>query len=85
MIVVDDVASAGASIRGAADQLREAGLVVERAAVLVDRGGGAGPALAAEGIDLRSVTDLAAVVETLETAERIGADAARRVRAFLEA
>lgn len=81
VVVVDDVATSGTSILEAAASLREAGLVVRDAVVLVDRGGGAREALRAEDITLHPVTTLGAVVEHL--APRLDPAILDAARAFL--
>lgn len=81
--IVDDVITSGTSILEAADRLRTAGLLVDRAVVLVDRGGGGREALVDAGIDLRSVLGLSDVVEELARGGRISESDLRRVREFL--
>ena len=54
-VIVDDVATTGASILKAADAAREAGAVVECALVLIDRAEGATEALAGARIRLRAI------------------------------
>ncbi|NIR39036.1 MAG: bifunctional orotidine-5'-phosphate decarboxylase/orotate phosphoribosyltransferase, partial [Actinobacteria bacterium] len=83
VVVVDDVATSGISVLEAVGRLREAGCIVDTAVVLVDRGGGADGALAAEGVALRSVTSLQAITERLEALGRIDAEQARAVYRFL--
>jgi len=85
VVVIDDVATSGSSVLGAVDRLRGAGLVVERAVVLIDREGGAGQALAKQGVRLHSVMKLSDVVGLLLEAGRISEGEARRVREFLVA
>ena len=85
VVVIDDVATSGSSVLDAAERLRGAGLVVERAVVLIDREGGAGAALAEQGIRLNSVMKLSDVVGLLFEAGRISEGEARRVREFLAA
>lgn len=83
VVVLDDVATSGISILGTVARLREVGCVVDTAVVLVDRGGGADEALAAEGVALRAVTSLQAVTERLEALGRIDSDLAGDVYRFL--
>ncbi|MEE9206536.1 MAG: orotate phosphoribosyltransferase [Acidimicrobiia bacterium] len=83
VVVIDDVATSGSSVLDAVDRLRGAGLIVERAVVLIDREGGAGAALAEQGIRLNSVMKLSDVVGLLLEAGRISEGEARRVREFL--
>ena len=52
VLIVEDVATTGGSIVRSAHILREAGLVVDRALVVVDREEGAGEALKEAGIEL---------------------------------
>jgi len=65
VVLVDDVATSGASGLEAAAGLREAGLVVEHLVVVVERDPAARIALAAAGITLHAVTTLAGVVADL--------------------
>ncbi len=83
VVLVDDVATSGASAIEAAALLREAGLVVEDLVVLVERDPAARAALKAAGIRLHAVTTLAGVVDDLETRGAIRADEAAAVRTFL--
>ncbi len=55
VLVIDDVASQGQSILDAAEAVREAGGIVTKGLVLVDREGGASALLKEHGIDLISV------------------------------
>ncbi len=55
VVLIEDVATSGWSIMRAARVLREAGLTVDEARVVVDREQGAEHALKAEGIALRSL------------------------------
>jgi orotate phosphoribosyltransferase len=85
VVVVDDVATSGISVLDAAGRLRRAGMEVDAAVVLIDRGGGAGAALAEAGVELRSVLRLAEVVESLRVSSRISDAEADRVAEFLGA
>ncbi len=85
VVVIDDVATSGISVLDAVARLRGAGLEVGVAVVLIDRDGGAAEALEAEGVELRAVTGLGAIVESLRTAGRISEVEADRVREFLHA
>jgi len=53
VLIIEDVATTGGSIVRSAEILRGAGLIVERALVVVDREEGAVEALRREGIELR--------------------------------
>lgn len=59
VLLVEDVATTGTTMLESLALLREAGLLVERAACVVDREEGAGPALAAQGVELRSLVKAA--------------------------
>ncbi len=83
VVVVDDVATSGTSILEAVAGLRDSGLVVDRAVVLIDRGGGAAASLAAAGIALQSVMQLTDVVGWLLAFGRISESEAARVYEFL--
>jgi len=60
-LLVDDVATTGGSLAGAVEALRSAGVKVEDAVVVVDRGEGARERLASLGVRLHALTTLAAV------------------------
>ena len=85
VVAVDDVATSGISVLDAVGRLRGAGMEVEAAVVLIDRGGSAGAALAAAGIELRSVLSLSEVIESLRSSNRISDAEADRVLEFLGA
>ena len=55
VLLVEDVATTGKTMLESLALLRAAGLHVGRAACVVDREQGAGPALRAEGVELRSL------------------------------
>jgi uridine monophosphate synthetase len=83
VVVVDDVITSGISALAATVQLEAAGLMIDRAVVLVDRRGGGREALAARGIDLHAVLDLREVVEALAASGRITDSERDRVVEFL--
>jgi uridine monophosphate synthetase len=58
IVVIDDLATTGGSKIEAIQKLEEAGLKVRDVVVLIDRGQGAGPMLAAAGYQLHSVVAL---------------------------
>lgn len=64
VVLIDDVATSGISLLEAAAVLRGAGLVVERALVLIDRESGATAALAADGITLSALYTLSDLTPT---------------------
>ena len=84
VVVLDDVATSGGSILGAVHALREAGLVVTDAVVLIDRLAGAEQALAQEGVRLHAVYRLTDLVEQWRAAGRIAPSQVEEIRSFLE-
>lgn len=82
-VVVDDVATSGSSILGAVARLRQAGMNVSAAVVLIDRGEGAAAALVANGIELRSVLRLPQLVELLRDSGHVTSSEAARVLEYL--
>ncbi len=61
-VLVDDVATTGGSLASAVEALREAGVIVEEAVVILDRGEGAAERLSGLGVRLYSLTTLGEVV-----------------------
>lgn len=59
VLLLEDVATTGKTMVESIAILRAAGLLLARAACVVDREQGAGPALAAEGVELRSLVKAA--------------------------
>ena len=59
VLLLEDVATTGKTMVESVALLREAGLVVDRAACVVDREQGGAPALAALGVELRSLVKAA--------------------------
>ena len=55
VVVIEDIATTGQSAVDAVEALREAGAVVERVLVVVDRGEGAGELLAGAGVELEAL------------------------------
>jgi uridine monophosphate synthetase len=70
-IVIEDLVTTGDSILRAAAVLREAGLQVGEAVVLIDRQQGGRAALAAQGIRLHAVLTLSRLLESLLAHDRI--------------
>ena len=58
VLLVDDLITGGASLRDTTDMLRSAGLVVQDAFVLIDRGAGGADSLRREGVKLHSLLTL---------------------------
>ena len=63
---MDDLVTGGGSIASTAERLREAGLLVRDAFVLVDRQQGARERLRAEGINMRAALELAGYPQSSE-------------------
>lgn len=63
VLIVEDVATTGGSVVRSVDILREAGLIVERALVVVDREEGAAEALEEIGIELIPLIKMSQIME----------------------
>lgn len=64
VLLIEDVATTGKTMVESIALLREAGLVVQHAACVVDREQGGGPALAAQGVELRSLVKAAELLKS---------------------
>ena len=84
-IILDDLVTGGGSIAETASSLREAGLRVRDAFVLVDRQQGAKERLRSEGINLRAVLSLEVILNYLMSSGLIEEEQYRRSMAYLEA
>jgi orotate phosphoribosyltransferase/uridine monophosphate synthetase len=82
-IIFDDLVTGGGSIVDTAEQLREAGLLVKDAFVLVDRQQGARERLKAEGINLRSALTLEVLLNHLMANNEIDKTWYRRCMDYL--
>ena len=83
-IIVDDLVTGGGSIAETAASLREAGLLVRDAFVLIDRQQGARERLRSEGINLRAVLTLQVILNYLMSSGLIEEAQFRRSMAYLE-
>ena len=83
-IIMDDLVTGGGSIADTAASLREAGLLVRDAFVLVDRQQGARERLRAEGINLRSALILQVILNYLMSSGLIEEKWFRRCMEYLE-
>jgi len=83
-IIMDDLVTGGGSIAETASRLREAGLLVRDAFVLVDRQQGARERLRSEGINLRAVLTLQVILNYLMSSGLIEEEQFRRSMAYLE-
>lgn len=84
-IIMDDLVTGGGSIAETAERLREAGLLVRDAFVLVDRQQGARERLKKVGINLRSALTLEVILNYLMSSGLIEEEWYRRCLAYLEA
>jgi orotate phosphoribosyltransferase/uridine monophosphate synthetase len=83
-LIIDDLVTGGGSIADTASRLREAGLLVRDAFVLVDRQQGARERLRSEGINLRAVLTLQVILNYLMSSGLIEESQYRRSMAYLE-
>ena len=84
-IIMDDLVTGGGSIAETAAKLREAGLLVRDAFVLVDRQQGARDRLKADGINIRAVLTLEVILNYLMSSGLIEEEQYRRSVEYLEA
>jgi orotate phosphoribosyltransferase/uridine monophosphate synthetase len=84
-IIMDDLVTGGGSIAETAEALREAGLMVHDAFVLIDRQQGARERLRREGINLRSALTLEVLLNFLRYNDLIEEDWHRKSIAYLQA
>jgi len=84
-IIMDDLVTGGGSIIETAERLREAGLLVKDAFVLVDRQQGARERLKAEGINLRAALSLEVILNYLKSSGLIENSWYRRSMDYLDA
>lgn len=84
-IIFDDLVTGGGSIIETAERLREAGLLVKDAFVLVDRMQGARERLKADGINLRAALTLEVILNYLMSSGLIEQEWYRRSMAYMDA
>ncbi|XP_018597094.1 uridine 5'-monophosphate synthase [Scleropages formosus] len=82
-LIVEDVVTSGSSVLETAQVLRNEGLKVTDAVVLMDREQGGAARLAEEGIALHSVITISKLLEVLRAGGRIDAAAAESVHQFI--
>lgn len=83
-LIVEDVVTSGSSILETVQTLREEGLTVTDAAVLVNREQGAESLLAQQGIKLHSVLSLSLILKTLLAENMIDHQTANSVSEFIQ-
>ena len=84
VIVVDDVATTGESIRQAVRAIREKGGVVGHSVVLIDREQGAGRLLAEDGVVLTSAATARSLFEQLRLKGLVSEEDYGRIMRYLE-
>jgi orotate phosphoribosyltransferase/uridine monophosphate synthetase len=84
-IIMDDLVTGGGSIAETAERLRDAGLLVKDAFVLVDRQQGARERLKKDGINLRAALTLEVILNYLMSSNLIEEKWYRRSMDYLEA
>lgn len=84
-VVLEDVITSGGSLLSSVRVLREAGLSVSDAVVLVDRGQGGLATLADEGVHVHAVLRFSEILDYLSNIGKVDPATAERVRAYLRA
>ena len=83
VVIIEDLITSGGSLIKSAERLRELGMIVEDAIVLIDREQGGAENLAAAGIRSHAVFTFTAMLDYLVTSGRMEATTADGVRAFI--
>lgn len=83
VLIVDDLAAGGGSLVTTADGLRNAGLMVSDAVVLLDREQGAARRLEAAGVRMHSILSLAVVLTYLDSSKLLREGEFDRAMAYL--
>jgi uridine monophosphate synthetase len=84
VVVIDDLATTGASKFEAIEKLTAAGLKVKDVVVLIDRESGARTSLAKAGYELHAVFKLSELLDRWATSGKVDADTIRATREFLK-
>ena len=85
VLVIEDVATSGGSIREAVEKYRYLGLQVEHACVVVDRQQGAEAMLKELGVELLSLITLSEIVEALYKRDDISEEVKLSIRDYMTA
>ena len=83
VVIIEDLVTSGGSTRTTVDRLREAGLTVSHAIVLIDREQGGVDNLAAHGVQVHSVLKLSDIMGSLVRQGTITVDLADEVARFI--
>jgi uridine monophosphate synthetase len=83
-VVIDDLATTGASKFEAIDRLEAVGLHVRDVVVLIDRQSGARGELSDRGIKMHAIFDLVELIEHWSGSGDISIEQAEQVRVFLQ-
>ena len=83
VVIIEDLITSGGSTVKTAQRLREAGLIVEHAIVLIDREQGGVENLAAASITVHAVFTLTEILDSLTQAGRLSAEKQAEVLAFI--
>ncbi len=79
-LMIDDVATTGGSVVNAIKSLKEAGIVISDAFVIINRMEGASEALEAEGVKMHNLTDILEISNTLYDQNLISNDVLEKVK-----
>jgi len=78
--MIDDVATTGGSVVNAIKSLKEAGIVISDAFVIINRMEGASEALEAEGVKIHNLTDILEITNLLYDQNLISDDVLENVK-----
>ncbi len=84
VILLEDVITTGGSLLKAAETMRDSGLIIEDAVVLVDRKQGGSDAMAQHSIRIHAVLDIFEILQVLESHNRIDVDTHTKVKEYLQ-
>ena len=79
-LMIDDVATTGGSVVNAIKSLKEAGIVISDAFVIINRMEGASEALEAEGVKIYNLTDILEITNSLYDQNLISNDVLENVK-----
>ena len=79
-LMIDDVATTGGSVVNAIKLLKEAGIVISDAFVIINRMEGASEALEAEGVKIHNLTDILEITNSLYDQNLISNDVLENVK-----